>query len=124
LGGGFVDTFGGDPTMGLANLAGSALLNPIQQAIGKALGLSEFRLFTTAVINDENQKRPTSTLGLAAEASMDVTSRLSISALKILTHDDPLQIGLRYRVNDEVLLRGSSNFSDDSRFMVEYESRF
>jgi translocation and assembly module TamB len=46
LGGSFVDTLGrGDTTLGLANLAGSALLGNVQNIIGDALGLSEFRLF-------------------------------------------------------------------------------
>jgi translocation and assembly module TamB len=122
LGGSFVDTLGrGDSTLGLVNLAGSALLGNVQNIIGDALGLSEFRVFPTT-INDD--KRRTSTLGLAAEAGVDISRSFSVSVLKELTTDQPFQYNLRYRVNDKVLLRGGTDFSGDSRAMIEYENRF
>jgi len=122
LGGGFVDTLGrGDSTLGLANLAGSALLSNVQNVIGDALGLSEFRLFPTIITND---KRRTSTLGLSAEAGVDLTRNLSVSLLKELTTEQALQYSLRYRVNEQILLRGSTDLSGDSRATVEYERRF
>jgi translocation and assembly module TamB len=122
LGGGFVDTLGrGDSTLGLANLAGSALLSNVQNVIGDALGLSEFRLYPT-ISTDE--KRRTSALGLGAEAGIDLTPKFSTSISKILTGDDPPQLNLRYRVNDKVLLRGGTDFTGDSRAAIEYENRF
>ncbi|MBE9033213.1 translocation/assembly module TamB domain-containing protein, partial [filamentous cyanobacterium LEGE 11480] len=122
IGGGFVDTLGrGDSTLGIANLAGSALLTNIQGFIGNALGLSEFRLFPT-ISTDEDRR--SSTLGLAAEAGVDITPALSGSLLKILTSDQPAQFGLRYRINDNFLFRGSSDFFGDSRAVLEYNARF
>jgi translocation and assembly module TamB len=122
LGGSFVDTLGrGDSTLGLVNLAGSALLGNVQNVIGDALGLSEFRLFPTTITDD---KRRTSTLGLSAEAGVDVTRNLSVSLLKELTTDQPLQYSLRYRLNDQLLLRGSTDLSGDSRAVLEYDKRF
>jgi translocation and assembly module TamB len=44
--------------------------------------------------------------------------------LKVLTSNEPTQFGIRYRFNDQILLRGSSDFSGDSRAVVEYEARF
>jgi translocation and assembly module TamB len=122
LGGSFVDTLGrGDTTLGLVNLAGSALLSNFQGVIGDALGLSEFRLFPT-IISDE--KRRNSTLGLSAEAGVDIGRNLSVSVSKELTTDQPFQYGLRYRINEKTLLRGSTDFSGDSRAEVQYETRF
>jgi translocation and assembly module TamB len=122
LGGGFVNTLGrGDSSLALANLAGSALLSPIESALSRALGLTEFRLFPTVITNDGTQS---STLGLAAEAGIDITRSLSASVLRILTDNQPTQFGLRYRFNDQTLLRGSTDFSGDSRATVEYELRF
>ncbi|HBE21330.1 MAG TPA: hypothetical protein DEG17_23500 [Cyanobacteria bacterium UBA11149] len=122
LGGSFVDTFGtGDSTLGLANLAGSAILGDIGNFIGDTLRLSEFRLFPTIITNDE---RRTSSLGIAAEAGIDITRNLSISVLKELTTDQPAQYNLRYRINDNLLLRGGTDFSGDSRAVIEYEQRF
>ncbi|MBW4418632.1 MAG: translocation/assembly module TamB domain-containing protein [Myxacorys californica WJT36-NPBG1] len=122
IGGGFVNTLGrGDSTLGIANLAGSALLTNIQGFIGNAIGLSEFRLFPTLQRSD---RRRESTLGLAAEVGVDITGRLSASALRVLTSDQPTQFGIRYRINDGLLFRGSTDFSGDSRAIFEYETRF
>lgn len=122
LGGGFVDTLGqGQTTLGLANLAGSALLGNVQNAIGDTLGLSEFRLFPTVI---SSQKRGNLTLGLGAEAGIDINPKFSLSVLTILNAEQPTQFGIRYRVNDDLILRGSTDFSGDSRAVFEYEKRF
>ena len=122
IGGGFVNTLGrGDSTLGIANLAGSALLTNVQGFIGNALGFGEFRLFPT-VLN--NERRGSSTLGLAAELGVDITQNLSASVLRVLTSDQPTQVGIVYRINDQLLLRSSTDFSGDNRAVVEYEARF
>ncbi|MEQ8754111.1 MAG: translocation/assembly module TamB domain-containing protein [Coleofasciculus sp. G1-WW12-02] len=122
LGGGFVDTLGrGDSTLGLANLAGSAVLGPVGNFIADTLPLSEFRLFPTIIPNDEQRS---SSLGFAAEAGIDITQSFSVSVLKELTTGEPFQYNLRYRVNDDVLLRGGTDFSEDSWAIIEYRRRF
>ena len=122
LGGSFVDTLGrGDTTLGLANLAGSALLGNVQNIIGDALGLSEFRLFPRTLSND---KQRTSTFGLGAEAGVDIGRNLSVSVLKILTTDEPFEYSLRYRLNENMLLRGSTDLSGSNNAILEYEKRF
>ena len=122
IGGGFVNTLGrGDSTLGIANLAGSALLTNVQGFIGNAIGLSDFRLFPT-LLNSANQRG--STLGLAAEVGVDVTRNLSVSVLRVLTADQPTQYGLRYRFNDSLLFRGSTDLSGDTQAVLEYELRF
>lgn len=124
LGGSFVDTLGrGDTTLGLVNLAGSVLLSNVQNIIGDALGLSEFRLYPTIISDDEN-RRDTSALGLSAEAGVDIGRNLSVSVAKELTTDQPFQYGLRYRFNEKLLLRGSTDFSGDTRAVMEYETRW
>ncbi|MBW4496212.1 MAG: translocation/assembly module TamB domain-containing protein [Oscillatoria princeps RMCB-10] len=122
LGGGFLNTLGqGDTTLAIANLAGSALLSPVESFLSQALGLSEFRLFPTAITRDGTRS---STLGLAAEAGFDVTGKISFSVQRVLTDNQPAQFGLRYRLNNETLLRGTTDLSGDSRATVEYELRF
>jgi translocation and assembly module TamB len=122
LGGGFVDTLGrGNSTLGLANLAGSAVLTPVGNFIADALPLSEFRLFPTIIPDDEERA---SSLGFAAEAGVDITQNFSVSVLKELTTGEPFQYNLRYRLNDNVLLRGGTDFSGDSRAIIEYRRRF
>ncbi|MDX2228056.1 MAG: translocation/assembly module TamB domain-containing protein [Leptolyngbyaceae cyanobacterium bins.349] len=126
IGGGYIDTLGrGDTLLGLANLAGSAVLNNVLTGVGRALGLSEFRIFPTySSGNDRDSSKTTSTLGLAVEGALDITPSLSVGAVKILTSNEPAQFGLRYRVNSNLLLRGSTNFSGDDRASLEYELRF
>jgi translocation and assembly module TamB len=124
LGGGFVNTLGrGDTTLGLANLAGSAVFGSLQNVITDRLGVSEFRIFSAPLI-DEEERLSRNQFGIAAEAAIDLTNDLSFSTQKILNSDRPFQFGLQYRVNNNIVIRGSSNFSDDSRAVIEFEQRF
>ena len=128
LGGGFVDTEGrGDSTLGLINIAGSAVFNNFQSAfnqIGTAFGLSELRIFPTIISDNPEAGRSTSSLELAAEAGIDISTKISISSIKILTASDPFQWGINYRINDEFRVRASTNLQDDSRAVVEFQRRF
>jgi len=127
LGGSFIDTFGrGDTTLGLANLAGSVLLTNIQNFIGDALGVTDFRLFPATILEgDTDETGERETLGLGAELGFNITRDLSVSVLRILTSaNQPTRFNVRYRVNDEIQLRTSTDFSDDTRAVVEYELRF
>jgi translocation and assembly module TamB len=122
LGGGFVETLGrGDSTLGLANLAGSALLGTVGDFIGNALGLRDFRLFPTTITNEDERS---SALGIAAEVGINLGRDFSVSVLKELTTDEPPQLNLRYRLSDEFLLRGGTDLSGESRVLLEYERRF
>ncbi|MDJ0844558.1 translocation/assembly module TamB domain-containing protein [Crocosphaera sp.] len=124
LGGTFLNTLGtGETTLGLANLAGTAVFGPVQGAIGEALGLSEFRIFPTPLINQEDAL-DTSNIGVAAEAGLDLTEDFSLSIQTIVNSDRPPKLGLQYRINDTTTLRGSSNFSDDNRGSIQFEQRF
>ncbi|KAB8315111.1 translocation/assembly module TamB [Tolypothrix campylonemoides VB511288] len=129
LGGGFVDTEerGNNTTLGLINIAGSAVLNNLQEPlnqIGTALGLSELRVFPTILSDTLEAGRSSSTLELAAEAGVDITRRFSLSTLKILTTSDPFQWGINYRLNNNIRLRATTNLNDDNRAVIEYQKRF
>ncbi|MHC5727024.1 MAG: translocation/assembly module TamB domain-containing protein, partial [Nostoc sp.] len=128
LGGGFIDTQGrGDSTLGLINIAGSAVFNNFQSAfnqIGSTFGLSELRIFPTVISDNPEAGRSSSSLELAAEAGVDISSKISFSSIKILTTNDPFQWGVNYRINNEFRVRASTNLSDDSRAVVEYQTRF
>ncbi|NHC37355.1 translocation/assembly module TamB domain-containing protein [Scytonema millei] len=125
LGGSFINTLGrGDPALGLATIAGSTLLSNFQDnitEIGEALGIDELRLFPTIVTEPEEN---VSVLGLAAEAVFDITNDFSLSLSRVFAADDPLRYNLIYRLNDQILVRASTNLSGESRLLVEYETRF
>ena len=124
LGGSFVNTLGrGDSTLGLANLAGSALFGSLSSEFNNAFPIGELRLFPTQIINEENREDGRID-GLAGEIAIELVEDFSFFALKILNVDIPAQFGFRYRLNNNFVLRGSSNFQDDSRGTIEFESRF
>lgn len=123
LGGGFVETLSNsNGTSGLATLAGSALFGSLNAEFNNAFPIGELRLFPTPII-DEN--RDDNRDGLAGEIAFDLIDNLSFSILKILNTDIPAQFGFRYRLNDNFVLRGSSDFQEEgSRGSIEYELRF
>ena len=94
------------------------------------MGLSEFRLFPTLIRDnstnerDRNNRRTASSIGLGIEGAIDLSPSLSLSAVGIIGSGQSAQFGLRYRLNDQFILRGSSDFSGDNRATVEYETRF
>ncbi|MDY6901782.1 MAG: translocation/assembly module TamB domain-containing protein, partial [Cyanobacteriota bacterium] len=127
LGGGFDGDGRGNLAVGLLNIAGSAVLGNLQSAfneIGTAFGLDELRVFPTIISDNPEAGKSSSSVELAAEAGVDITDKISVSALKILTADDPFQFGINYRLKDRIRLRGSTNFNDDNRAVVEYQKRF
>ncbi len=117
----------GDSTLGLINIAGSAVFNNFQgtfNQIGNAFGLSELRLFPTILSNRPESGKSGSSIELALEAGVDISSRISVSSIKILTASDPFQWGINYRINNQFRVRASTNLTDDSRAVVEFERRF
>lgn len=109
-------------------LAGTVLLTQLQGLIGNAIGLTDFRLFPTLVgtsnRREDARRSGTSSLGLAAEIGTDITDNLSVSLLQVLGSNQPTQYNLRYRVSDQFLLRGSTDFAGDSRAVIEFSTRF
>jgi translocation and assembly module TamB len=123
LGGGFVEALtNSNGTSGLATLAGSALFGSLNAEFNNIFPIGELRLFPTPII-DENRDNQGD--GLAGEIAFDLINNLSFSVLKILNNDTPAQFGFRYRLDDNFVLRGSSNFQEDgTRGLLEYELRF
>ncbi|MEB3830179.1 translocation/assembly module TamB domain-containing protein [Phormidium sp. CCY1219] len=120
IGGGFVNTFGqGNTTLALANIAGNTLLLDVQNSIANALGLSEFRLGPAIVDRGSFEQ-----LALEVKAGVDITSNFSVSVERVLVDERPTDFSVRYRINDEVILRGATDFDDNHRALFEYQLRF
>ena len=128
LGGGLIDNQGrNDSNLGLINIASSAVFSNFQGAfneIGDAFGLSELRIFPTIVSERPAAGKNNSSLELALEAGIDISPKFSLSTIKILTANDPLQWGINYRINNQFRLRSSTNLTDDTRAVIEFERRF
>jgi translocation and assembly module TamB len=104
---------------GLLNFASSTAITYVQDVLSDLLGLSDFRIYPALT-----RSGTSSTLGVAAEIGLDLNKNVSASVFKILTSEELPQYSIRYRINDRLLLRGSSNLSNESRAILEYESRF
>jgi translocation and assembly module TamB len=123
LGGGAVNSLAaGDGTLAIANLAGSALLTQVQNFVSNAFGVTDFRLYPTLLPTDDAASD--STLELASELGYNITGNFSASALAILTADAPVQFNLRYRLNDEFLLRSYIDTDGGTGAILEFETRF
>jgi translocation and assembly module TamB len=124
LGGAIVEQLstGDNIGLGVASVAGSSLLNNVQERISDLLNLSDFRLFPTII--KDSKTSSTSTLGIAAEIGTEISPKLSTSVFKILTNSESPYYSLRYRINDQILLRGSTNLFGENRAIVEFEQRF
>ncbi|AFY71433.1 protein of unknown function DUF490 [Thalassoporum mexicanum PCC 7367] len=121
IGGGILEGGNANPTAALVNLAGGTIIGFLQDAIGDALNLSEFNL-RPATSDTEGSE---STLGLAAEAAIDISNDFSVSVSTIL--NDPSQATnytLRYRLNPNTLIRGNIDNEGREGFAIEYENRF
>ncbi|MUG91118.1 DUF748 domain-containing protein [Scytonema sp. UIC 10036] len=125
LGGSIINSLGGsDPALGLATFAGSTVLGGLQgsiSALGQAIGFSEFRIFPTNVANEASRA---SVLGLAAEGVFDINRSFSVSLSRVFLTNEPFRYNVLYRVNDNTLVRGSTDLEDESRLEFEYETRF
>ena len=123
LGGGVVEALGNsNGTLGLATLAGSALFGSLNGEFNNIFPIGELRLFPTQIIDDNRDNDRND--ALAGELAFDLIDNFSFSVLKILNTDIRAQYGFRYRLNNNFVLRGSSDFKDNSRALIEFESRF
>lgn len=123
LGGSALEGVTGDTTLVLANIASAGLFNEIQQNVIDATGLTEFRLYPARVSQSEESSGSTA-LGLGLEVGLDVTNNVSVSVSRVLAANQPVQFNLNYRVNHNLLLRGATNFGNESEIRFEYETRF
>ncbi|NJK99941.1 MAG: hypothetical protein HC910_04985 [Spirulinaceae cyanobacterium SM2_1_0] len=129
LGGSFVNAIvGGDDTAlvgGIANIAGNALFGRFQNNIADAIGLDEFRIFPAVVLDEEDRRGSTSRLGIAVEVSKNITNNFSLSVQQYLTPpDQPTRFSARYRINENLILRGSTDIEGDGRASIEFQTRF
>jgi translocation and assembly module TamB len=107
----------------LVNLASSAFLNRVQSVVDDVLGSRvNFRLFPLLTPTKNN----TSTvLELGAELGLDVTDKLSVSLLQVVTStNDSPQFNVNYDINNQFRARGSVNLQGDAVGILEYRLRF
>ncbi|MGD1937393.1 MAG: translocation/assembly module TamB domain-containing protein [Cyanophyceae cyanobacterium] len=132
IGGSLANSVGDESsgTVAIANLAGASLLNTIQSNIANTLGLTDFRVYPTVVSSrpdndDDDEEDVETSVGLALELGLDITNRLSASVAQVFsTADTTTRLNLNYRLNENTLIRGSTDFTGENRFSIQFEKRF
>jgi len=123
LGGSVIQGIQDDSTLVLANIASTGLFGKLQQNVINATGLTEFRIYPSRVA-ERGSKGTASALGVGIEVGLDVTDNAYVSLSRVLAADQPFQFNINYRLNDNILLRGVTNFRNESEIRFEYETRF
>ncbi|PSN17202.1 hypothetical protein C7271_18965, partial [filamentous cyanobacterium CCP5] len=114
----------GDNFEGLITLAGSTLLNQIQGILGDSLDISELRLYS---VTPESAQEGGDSIDIGGEIGFEISPDMSISIQKTFTDITPFQFNLRYRINNQFTLRGTTSYEDfteNSGLLLEYETRF
>jgi translocation and assembly module TamB len=108
---------------GLLPTVGGSILKPVEQGLASALGLDELRITVANQVG--NASRQTFSIGVGVEAVKDLGPAISISAFRNISDNlQPTVLGLRYRINDQLITRLSTDGSGDVSFSVQFESRF
>ncbi len=112
---------------GLINILGGGILTRLQDIVGNTLSLSEFNLFPVTSANSSNAGEGADdglNIDVGASIGYDVTDSTSLSLSKILTNGTNPEVGVSYRLTDELTIRGATNFDKINQFLLEYELRF
>lgn len=104
----------------LAGFAGSGALAGIGDRIADTVGLRSFSIFPTTDLATETQAG----IGIGVEAVFDIGESISVDVLEIIDNGNPPRVGLSYRLSNQLRARGTTNFSGDETFSIEYELRF
>jgi len=126
LGGSFINVFGQpDATsIGIATLTNSQIFSDFQGRISQlaeAIGLREFQIFPTI---EPTGKGESSVLSLAAEAAIGISNDISFSVSRVFYGNESFRYNLLYELSDQLVIRGSTNLTDESRAEIQYETRF
>ncbi len=123
LGGSVIQGIQDDSTLVLANIASTGLFGRLQRNIINATGLTEFRIYPSRVA-ERGSSGKASALGVGIEVGLDVTDNVYVSLSRVLASQQPFLFNINYRLNDNLLLRGVTNFNNESEVRFEYETRF
>lgn len=107
---------GGDNFQGLLAFAGSAVLNRLQNLIGAGLDNTELRLYSASPPGS-NQ------VDVGGEVSFNVSPSLGLSVQKVFTNVTPALFGVRYRITDQITVRGITSyeqFNENTGAIVEF----
>ena len=107
---------GGDNFQGLFAFAGSAILNRIQNLLGTGIDNTELRLYSASPPGSQQ-------VDVGGEVSFNVSPSLGLSVQKVFTNISPVLFGVRYRITDQITVRGITSyeqFNENTGAIVEF----
>lgn len=104
----------------LAGFLGSGTLAGFGDRIADTVGLRSFSVFPTTDTAADSAVG----IGIGVEATFDIGDKIGIDALSIINSGNPPEVGVSYRFNDRLRVRGATNFSGTETVNFEYEVRF
>ena len=113
----------GEGNQDIGGAAGAVAISFLQNLIGDALPVDEFRLFPVTT----NSGQVNESFDVGAEVGANISPSVAVSVLKVLTNATPFQFNVRYRINDQLTIRGTTSFEEfreRSGVLLEYETRF
>ncbi|MFK8183907.1 MAG: translocation/assembly module TamB domain-containing protein [Phormidesmis sp.] len=119
LGSSVVGSLTGSSLTQIGGFVGGGTLATIGDRLADAVGLQSFSVFPTTDTSDDSSVG----IGIGVEASAAIGDRFNINILEILNSTNAPQLGVRYRLTDEVDIRGASNL-EDTDFEIEYRIKF
>ncbi|MDJ0705953.1 MAG: translocation/assembly module TamB domain-containing protein [Leptolyngbyaceae cyanobacterium MO_188.B28] len=120
IGGNIIGSLTGSSLTQFANFFGSGALASFSNNLSNVLGLRSLSVFPTTDATEGSA----ASVGIGVEASFAIGPRLDVTFLEVLNSGNPPQVGLNYRLSDELQLRGDTNLSGDNRVFLEYRVRF
>ena len=119
-GGYLADLPEGEPALATgANLI-FAFFTEQQDALGDALGIRRLRLGASTTLPGDDGDL----FGVGMGVSAGITDNFSAELVQIINRNQPYQLNLQYRLNNEVGIGGSTDFSDESRLFMQYRVNF
>lgn len=115
-GGYLSDLPGGEPLLAIGTNVLNSFFIDEQEAIAQALGLRRFRLQASTVLPTASGDTYSYGVGLG----LALTDDLSLSFVQILNQNQPYQFNVFYRVNDNLGIGSSTDFTDNSRMTLQY----
>jgi translocation and assembly module TamB len=103
-----------------AEQLGNFLLRDLQDLLG---GRVDFQIIPFPATDDE-VRGSESAFALGADIGIRVTDRFVTSVIIPLTTNQNALFSVRYRINDQLRLQGSTDFNNDTRSGIFFDTRF
>jgi translocation and assembly module TamB len=98
-----------------------SFLTEQQNEIGSFLGLRRFRIGATTQLPNADEE---DTFGVGLGVNVGITDSLSAGLVQVINQSQPYQLNVNYRLNREMGIGASTDFTDETRIFWQYRISF